>query len=161
MTFAQLGRFGVVGAAATGLHFVAGGLLILGDTPPTLANMAAFCIAFGVSFLGHYFFSFAQNGAPMGRAAWRFCLTAGLGFGVNQGLLTALLAHGLAPIAALGLSTLLAAGLVFTASHVWAFKPHKPRRHRRAGMGIGDPNRAAVHLRNRPHQGKPKPVPRR
>jgi putative flippase GtrA len=61
-------RFGIVGVMATAVHiFVVWVLLNHTHLATLIANALAFLTAFGVSFSGHYFWTFQNPGAP-GRA---------------------------------------------------------------------------------------------
>jgi putative flippase GtrA len=66
-------RFSLVGIAATSIHIVVV-LLVLNQagSNPFSANAVAFVIAFGISFLGKYIWTFRSPGSPR-RAMFRFC----------------------------------------------------------------------------------------
>lgn len=100
-----------------------GSVLIAVGVTALLANLFAFLTAFGVSFLGHHFYSFQGHGAPATTTLKRFAVVAIIGFLINEGLLLALL-NPLenTPILALALSTLSAAALTFVLSKKWAFR---------------------------------------
>ena len=102
----QMGRFALVGGAATAVHLAVGGSAIGAGVPPLVANAVAFVAAFAASFAGHYGFTFAGNGAAFGGSLARFLAVALLGFALNQGLLSALLAsESLPPLGAFFLAT--------------------------------------------------------
>ena len=61
MIFRQLLRFGLVGALATLVHMLIGATLIHSGWPALGANPVSFVIAFVVSFMGHYGFSFSDQ----------------------------------------------------------------------------------------------------
>lgn len=88
----QAAWFVVVGAAAAGVHFLA---LIAWvqwvHLPPAWANVAAFAIAFGVSFSGHYHLTFQSQcrGRSWGSSIWRWFISSALGFALNQILFVA------------------------------------------------------------------------
>jgi len=57
-----LARFGLVGVGATATHMlVAAALITHLKLNPFVANSAAFIVAFFISFLGHYFWSFQSK----------------------------------------------------------------------------------------------------
>jgi putative flippase GtrA len=86
--------FVAVGALATLVHFgVVTALVSGGGWTPLAANAAAWCVAFGVSFTGHWRLSFAAQRAPLWRAARRFLLISALAFAANQMAYALLLAH--------------------------------------------------------------------
>lgn len=82
--FRQIGRFGVVGAVATGVHLVVGlGLHHGAGLVPFWANLVAFCCALGVSFLGQTRLTFPDATAD-GGAFLRFAGVALTGLALNQ-----------------------------------------------------------------------------
>jgi putative flippase GtrA len=75
--------FGGVGLAAAAVH--TGVFALLRQTMwPELANALGFCVAFGVSFIGHRYLSFADTTTGMGQSLLRFAVTALLGFAANE-----------------------------------------------------------------------------
>ncbi|MEX0969797.1 MAG: GtrA family protein [Paracoccaceae bacterium] len=119
----QIIRFGLVGGLATLVHMLVGVSLIGTGMAPLLANLCAFLVAFGVSFIGHYGFSFPQKTASLSSAFKRFILVAIGGFLINESLLALYVWAAIGP-AALGLilSTGFAAAATFFASRNWAFR---------------------------------------
>jgi putative flippase GtrA len=86
----EAARFGLVGAAATGVHLaVAFGARGLG-AEVFVANVIGFAAALGVSLAGHHHFSFRRR-VGFARGAARFVPIALLAFALNNGLLAALL----------------------------------------------------------------------
>lgn len=123
MILGQALRFGLIGVLATLVHMAVGTALIRFGWPALLANVAAFCVAFLVSFSGHHRFSFAGHSATVTGALRRFLVVALLGFLVNEGILAVLTLGklmGAAP--ALLVSTSIAALATFVLSRVWAFR---------------------------------------
>ncbi|WP_281969043.1 GtrA family protein [Roseovarius nanhaiticus] len=118
----QLIRFGLVGGAATLVHLLVGVTLIHAGWMPILANAAAFCIAFFVSFAGHFGYTFAASNASMRAALIRFIAVALSGFAANEALLAGLLSrHLLSPSVTLVLTTGLVALATFALARKWAF----------------------------------------
>ena len=117
------GRFGLVGLAATLVHLCFVWTLIRLDlAPPLLANLIAFCVAFGVSFTGHYHWSF-QSRMPRRRAAARFGLIALAGFLTGTVVLAGLIRAGvLPPEWAAAIATLVVPAVTFLASRFWGFR---------------------------------------
>jgi putative flippase GtrA len=75
--------FGLVGLAAAAVHTA----VFAGLRPamwPELANALGFGVAFGVSFVGHRFLSFADTTTGVGQSLLRFGVTALLGFAANE-----------------------------------------------------------------------------
>jgi putative flippase GtrA len=107
-----------VGGAATLTHLAVALAIVSAHTrvAPLHANLAAFCVAFLVSYLGHRYFTFKAPGAPV-----RFLAAALLGLLVNNVVLVALLAAGLSDRLAIGVAALAAPGVVFLVSKFWVF----------------------------------------
>jgi putative flippase GtrA len=117
--------FVAVGAAATLVHFgVVLALVSLGGVAPLAANGVAWCVAFGVSFVGHWRLSFAAQRAPLWRSARRFLLISALGFGANQLAYAWLLAYsGWGYASALAVVLAGVAAATFVAGRRWGFAP--------------------------------------
>src|SRR5690606_37200772 len=83
--FKQIGWFVATGCAAALTHWLAAVLCVreLG-LAPLLANLIGWLVAFCVSFLGHYHFTFRHQRGPWTRAALRFFLVSALGFAINE-----------------------------------------------------------------------------
>lgn len=88
-----------------------------GNWPAYIANLGAFLVAFGVSYLGHRYLTFARAGSP-----WRFLLVALAGFGLNNLLLTGLLACGVPVLYALLAATALVPVFSYLLSSLWVFR---------------------------------------
>ena len=118
----QLSRFGLVGVAATMVHFlVAVGLNWLGMAL-LVANLIAFVFAFQVSYWGHSKWSFGGHGLSRSRSMFRFFTVSVVGFLINEALLFLLQANtDLAPEILLGIVLSVVAFLTFAASKFWAF----------------------------------------
>lgn len=114
-------RFGLVGLAATTVHLAIISLLIRLGLAPLLANLVAFLCAFGVSFCGHYFWTF-RSATGITRAVLRFFLIAVGGFLINSVLL-ALLLHwtSLGSTTCALIAVLVVPVLSFLASKFWGF----------------------------------------
>lgn len=81
----QITWFVIVGCAAAATHW----LLVVGavaalTTPPLLANVLGWLVAFGVSFAGHYTLTFRHHKAPLGQALQRFFMVSAAGFAINE-----------------------------------------------------------------------------
>lgn len=118
----QLARFGLVGVAATGVHFmVALGLHWFG-LALLLANVVAFLAAFQVSYWGHSQWSFGGHGLSRRQSLKRFFGVSIAGFLVNEGLLFLLTRTTELPAAVmLAIVLVVVALLTFAASKFWAF----------------------------------------
>jgi len=118
----QASRFGLVGLAATGLHFCLALLLIQLGINPLIANFGAFCGAFVLSYLGHAHWSFGNQDHSNHSSIKRFMLIAGTGFLVNESLFAILLTYSPLPHElALALTLITVAGGTFLFSRNWAF----------------------------------------
>lgn len=91
--------------------------------PPELANALGFCVAFGVSFVGHRRLSFKDASTSVKTSLLRFVLTALAGFACNEGVFMLLLRVLDWPaLLALCSALVLAAGQTFVLSRFWAFR---------------------------------------
>lgn len=122
--FKQLGWFVATGCAAALTHWLVAVLCVSSlAMPPLLANVAGWLVAFIVSFLGHYHFTFKQQRGPWAGAAQRFFLVSALGFCINE-LAYAYLLH----VTTIRYDILLAmilialAVLTFILGRFWAFR---------------------------------------
>lgn len=124
MILRQFLRFGIVGALATLVHIVIGATLIHSGWPALWANAMSFLIAFMISFMGHFGFSFVDLAGDLLTSLKRFSAVAVCGFAFNETLLALLLRlSDVSPIAALTLTTALTAIGTFIFSRNWAFRP--------------------------------------
>ena len=120
----QLHWFGIVGVSALIVHFVVVSCLLtpLG-VPPLWANVAAFLIAFQVSYHGHRRLTFGATVVPHRQSLPRFFGVACLSFAVNESLYGVLLHHtGLDYRIALLIVLFTVAALTFVLSKLWAFR---------------------------------------
>ena len=118
----QAARFGLVGIIATAVHMSVGASMILAGVGPLLSNCLAFLIAFGVSFAGHFRYTFYGQASAPGRAFCRFMAVAVAGFLINQSILAVLVqATALPAELCLLVSTGIAAVSTFVLSKRWAF----------------------------------------
>lgn len=85
----RLLRFAGVGIAATLVHMGAALAAVYAGFADQQAHLIGFCVAFGVSFWGHFSWTFKSKKA-IGQTLPRFCLLAILGY-----LLSALVLWGL------------------------------------------------------------------
>jgi putative flippase GtrA len=120
----QVVRFGVVGASAALTHFVVAVTLVrVAHIDPQIANVFGFLVAFGVSFLGQWRWTFGEQRAPLARALPSFFLVSLTGFTVNALAYRALLTY--TPLrydVALALVLIGVAGMTFLLSRYWAFR---------------------------------------
>jgi putative flippase GtrA len=118
----RIAVFGIVGVAASVVHYlVALGAMRLGAGTIFLANLAGFCAAFALSYVGHYHLTFTASAAHR-QALPRFFATALIGLAINT-LVLALLVWltGAENIRFVAIAILVAAGSVFLLSRRWAF----------------------------------------
>jgi putative flippase GtrA len=89
---------------------------------PELANALGFVVAFGVSFVGHRYFSFADTTTRVSQSLLRFGVTAALGFAANE-LSFVLLWRVLEcpPLPSLWVAMVVAACQTFLLGRFWAF----------------------------------------
>lgn len=123
MMLHQFLRFGFVGALATLVHMLVGATLIHSGWHALAANPISFLIAFVLSFMGHYGFSFSDQEKDMATSLKRFALVACGGFVINEAFLGLLVwSTALPQIPSLVLATGVAAIVTFFASRNWAFR---------------------------------------
>jgi len=117
-------RFGLVGVAATFFHILVVSILLSKTLlTPLVANAFAFLVAFGISFAGHYVWTFQSPGNP-GKALQRFLLISSSAFAVNSLILAAMLRSGwLSPFLAAILSATVIPAITFFAIRLWGFEP--------------------------------------
>ena len=84
----QYAKFGGVGLCSTATHVgVYSALIEFLSVAPLISNFFAFCVAVGVSFFGHFHWTFASEGngrRPARTAFLRFLVTALVGLGLNS-----------------------------------------------------------------------------
>lgn len=119
----QISRFAVIGLIATGVHLTIAGFshYSLGMTP-LVANFVAFLFAFGVSFTGHYFWTFNQANS-IRQAMTRFFLVAITGLAINQAIVWLVVnIMGQSFLLAMALAVLIIPAASFVSSKFWAFR---------------------------------------
>ncbi|WP_299818964.1 GtrA family protein [uncultured Roseibium sp.] len=122
---AAVGKFAVVGILATLTHAgVATVLLETGTLSAFPANICGFLVAFGVSFSGHYFWSFShlrRKGAALASMT-RFLVIALSGFMLNSVVLALWLELTPWPdLVGLLFSIAIVPALSFLGARLWAF----------------------------------------
>lgn len=90
--------------------------MALPSAPPVGVNVAAFLVAFVVSFVGHSRFTFRAKGSLP-----KFLVAALAGLAVNNLALVALMALGAPALPSLWAATLAAPLVVYLISKTWAF----------------------------------------
>jgi putative flippase GtrA len=118
----ELAAFGIVGGAAFAVHVAVVSLLVPQGLPPLAANVVAFALAFGVSFVGHARWSFPASGRAVVPALVRFAVVAVGAFAFNETAYAALLAW--TPLdyrVALVIVLAGVAGFTFVTGRHWAF----------------------------------------
>ena len=121
-------RFIVIGCAAAAVHLAVVRLLVGAQLlAPLTANVVGWLVAFGVSFVGHLRWTFAQQRAPLRHALPRFFALSALGFAVNE--LAYVVALRFIPwrydVLLAGVLAGVAVG-TFVLSKLWAFRSRKP-----------------------------------
>ena len=122
--FRQIAWFVATGCAAALTHWAVAVLCVQKlDLAPLIANFVGWLIAFGVSFAGHYHFTFKSQRGPWPEAARRFFGVSALGFAVNE-LAYAYLLHATSVPYDLLLAMILIglAILTFILGRFWAFR---------------------------------------
>lgn len=120
-TLAGIIRFGCVGGFAMLVHFLVVALLVPFGIAPLAANVAAFIVAFQVSFIGHRQWTF---GAKKSVGQYPRMLAVSLtGFAINEALYAVLLKSGLLDYrAALVIVLITVAAGTYIGTRFWVFK---------------------------------------
>ena len=121
----RIARFGFVGVLALLTHIaVANAVLAYVTSSAYAASLAGFLVAFAVSYLGHFHFTFSgpQN-KEHGKTLPRFLLIAVCGFLGSLVVLKTIATYGdLPPAVSLTFSILVIPGLTYLAARLWAFR---------------------------------------
>ena len=124
-TFGLIFKFGAVGIAATLSHALAFILILrlLGWTEQA-SNLAAFIIAFLLSWSGHYFWTFQKNGAQtIGQTMPRFFVVALSGYALNALFVFVVITKLAQPdFYVLPLMIFITPLMTFLLSRYWAFR---------------------------------------
>lgn len=123
MVVRQALRFAVVGGAATAVHYMTAlGLVAAFGWSPRWANLGGFLVAFAVSFLGQWKWTFGAEKAPGRRALPAYFVVAVSAFLLNALLFELLLRFTPLPYyVSLAIVLGAVALLTFIASRRWAF----------------------------------------
>ena len=113
----RIGRFSIVGALATVIHLITS---ISGATFFLLPMQTANLVAFGFSFLGHYYFTFQSN-KMMRDVIPRFLITAISGYAASAGLLFLLNEAALSPQIKLVLAAMMVPIMSYIINRFWVF----------------------------------------
>ena len=118
----QVVYFGGVGLLSTLVHVMVAWLAsrsVLAN--PFLANTAGFASAFGVSYLGHFYFTFALREGHQ-RTLRRFVLLSLAGFALSNVIVWTIVRGLNLPFGvAMGIVAVAVPGASFLASRYWAF----------------------------------------
>ncbi|WP_205959721.1 GtrA family protein [Ramlibacter humi] len=124
-----LASFVLVGCCAAAVHFAAVVWLVAGHGwLPLLANVAGWCLAFCVSFLGQWRLTFRSRQARWQDAMPRFLTLSLAGFAMNETAYAAFLRwSGVRYDVLLALVLLGVAAITYVLSSRWAFRGSRPR----------------------------------
>jgi len=115
-------RFGSVGLWATAVYAVSAATAASAGLPAQLANAVGYCVAAGLSFLGHFYWTFGKRTNHAG-ALLRFLVVVGGGYLISSAIMHVALAWFQAPFwLALALVVLVVPGLSWLSHRYWAFK---------------------------------------
>lgn len=78
----EIGRFGLIGAAAMLIHLLVVWLGVTAGFDPLVANVLGFVVAFQVSYFGHCHFTF--NESPRLSGYWKMLSVSVVGFLFNE-----------------------------------------------------------------------------
>ena len=118
-------RFIAVGCTAAAVHFGTVRLLVgAAGAAPLAANVMGWLLAFGVSFLGQWRFTFRAQQAPAWQALRRYFVLSLGGFAANESAYGALLHWTRLPYDLLLAAVLVGTALVtYLLGSRWAFRP--------------------------------------
>lgn len=123
----EMARFGSVGVVATAVHY---GVALVANaiTGPYLANVAGYCAAVSVSYIGHQRFTFriSPELALHRRRFPRFVATSLSALVLSQAVLAGGLAGGIPDALALAGAVLIVPPYTFVVSRFWVFS-HRTR----------------------------------
>lgn len=119
-------RFVTVGILAAFVHlFILWFLFSSLNFSPLLANLIAYCLAFIVSFCGHFKWTFRSKEDPV-RAMVKFILVSMAALLINTLILYVLIVVGwLHPLNSAVIAFLFSSTFMFLANHHWTFKKIK------------------------------------
>lgn len=115
-------RFAVIGVAATFTHLLVAqvGLALVFESA-SQANVGGFLVAFLVGLVGHYYFTFRQQGTLI-RATWRYSIIAVAGFLLNATVLYILVQSAwLNQAVSLAIAITIVPAGTFVAGRLWGF----------------------------------------
>lgn|GEM_PF-400839 len=116
-------RFGLVGLISTTIHIAIVWLALTRTNITVLsANTIAFLIAFGMSYLGNYLWTFRSPGKPY-RALLRLFMIAAFSLAVNSTILELFISKNwFEPFTAATISATAIPLITFLCSRLWAFE---------------------------------------
>lgn len=119
----QIVRFGIVGVGATLVHLVVAWLAEgMVGLAPLVANAVGFLVAFGVSYLGHFYWTFGQRDGHRGKLP-RFLIVAGTGYALSNLVIVVVMDVFGGSFEAALLGILVAVPTTtFALSRLWAFR---------------------------------------
>lgn len=119
----EVGRFATVGVGATLVHLgVAWAAAGLGGLDPFIANGCGFVTAFAVSYLGHFYWTFAGP-TEHRRHLPRFVIVSGIGYLLSNVIVWLVTTHSGYPFEVALLSILaIVPATTWTLSRIWAFR---------------------------------------
>lgn len=104
------------------VHLLIVSLLVPLGQPPLFANFPGFLIAFQVSYFGHRYWTFREQGQS-GPSSYLKLLAVSLSsFAANEGLYAMLLHLGFGYRAGLAAVLILVSAITFLASRFWVFR---------------------------------------
>jgi putative flippase GtrA len=115
-------RFGTVGLWSTAIYLLTASAASAAGGHPQLANALAYAVGTGVSFLGHFHWTFGKRSGHA-RALFRFLVISGGGFLLSAGMMHLALEWIGAPVwAALASIVVVIPALSWLSGRYWAFR---------------------------------------
>jgi putative flippase GtrA len=121
----QLAKFSVVGATGYAVNLAVYTALLRGaGFHYTLAATCSFVVAVTNNYTWNRLWTFHAHRGHVGWQGLRFLLVALVAYGVNLGLLSALIAVGLDEVLSQAIAVVLVTPLNFIGNKLWSFRSH-------------------------------------
>ena len=122
----QLAKFSAVGASGYAVNLAVYAALLKGaDFHYALAATCSFVVAVTNNYIWNRLWTFHAQRGHVGWQGLRFLVVALVAYGVNLGLLSALIALGLDEILSQAIAVVLVTPLNFIGNKLWSFRVHR------------------------------------
>ena len=122
----QLAKFSAVGASGYAVNLAVYAALLKGaDFHYALAATCSFVVAVTNNYIWNRLWTFHAQRGHVGWQGLRFLVVALVAYGVNLGLLSALIALGLDEVLSQAIAVVLVTPLNFIGNKLWSFRVHR------------------------------------